>query len=184
MGIQYLQDYLTKNFDSTSESFLEIIPSQSTLHIDGSGFIFYILRLMCPYEHISNDRNSLDKYLSNKFYRFGGNYNTFEQIVISEITKLTNYFKVIIYFDGCSRLKNKLRERNYEWFEIPKWKRIENGNFESVPIAPLYPMCLKHKIKELIDNDHIIYVENNESDPIIAKNAQNQSNHYIFADDR
>jgi hypothetical protein len=75
----------------------QVIPSETHLHIDSSGFLFYL------YNKLSS--NEAPKEL-------GGSYYVLNEFIISELADLLERgFRLTAYFDGKNRMKSHTAEK-------------------------------------------------------------------------
>lgn len=108
MGIRNLKSTL-KRLSNVTE--FDSIPSNSTLLIDGNGFIFYIIELLL-------EKNEIH-------YQFGGRYDIIIEMTKQEILKLESFgLNLIFYFDGnFTRFKAKTLEKRRIQDQL-RWKEL------------------------------------------------------------
>ena len=180
MGIRGLLQFLE---EYSSNVFVEQIPIESNLLIDGCGWAFHMLlnhANLCPRE-------------------FGGSYGAFDAIVRNEVLVLIKEygFKMTVYFDGkISRMKSETIKKRTEKDE-ESWMKLleycENGSScknDNFPMPPFYIDQLKSSLQSL---DIAIVTFEDEADQEIAKlctyyNAINAderaTEYYVYANDR
>lgn len=107
MGIKGLKRSLSSI--SSLLPYQDLLPSNIHLHIDASGFLFYI---------------STKISLNYEIKSLGGQYDIFNEFIIKELSILLELgFHLTAYFDGKNRMKSATAEkRRYE--QELRWKKL------------------------------------------------------------
>jgi siroheme synthase (precorrin-2 oxidase/ferrochelatase) len=165
MGIKGLTRYLTAKCNKTLIN-KEVLPENSTLLIDGNGFMFYILS-------IPKVENSFNREL-------GGNYNILNEAIKEEIQKYLNAgLKVQVYFDGISRMKGETSEKRLQE-RMNMWTRLFNACNEGeilkqddLPVPPLVSTQFRMTLRSISEIEIIMCDE--EADQELAKICCNKN---------
>jgi 5'-3' exonuclease len=176
MGIKYLAKYLEENVDISSLQ--ENIPANSTLLVDSSGFIFYLLSTLT---------NRQDREI-------GGGYENLDVAIHSHVTFLRFQLglKLIFFFDGSAiqfksgTMEKRKLQREERWLRLHDF--CASGKKYELDELPIAPMSIEQLICYLSRNNIESVKCVGESDPEMAKMCQsinlNGGKAYCYGQDR
>eukprot|EP01040_Poterioochromonas_malhamensis_P011766 gene11766-12838_t len=153
MGVKGLLSLLSK-FTDFHELFLETIPRESILLIDGNNFMFYLMGLYINNTSTTTTDEQIDR-------RYGGSYEEFREIILREFNYLCHElgFQLEVYFDGYDdhhvhTFKGSVIEER-EKYRIKSWENLYKMllyrskviNQDSLPLPPLTRFLLEFYLK-------------------------------------
>jgi hypothetical protein len=190
MGIEGFWSYITKS--GLHDLFVEQVKCQgATLLIDGSNFMFHLMKLT-----VENGTEPIDR-------RFGGSFAEFRTIIRREVNQLLQLgFKITVYFDGhASGFKKKAGVAPSGNAHVERWKdewadlhhvityELKVIDQDSLPLAPLtrhfFELVL---VQDFADTVKLVSCDR-EADIVIAQDcmrliAAGKKASFIYSDDR
>lgn len=186
MGVKGLLSLLSK-FTDFHELFLETIPRESILLIDGNNFMFYLMGLYINNTSTTTTDEQIDR-------RYGGSYEEFREIIIREFHYLCYElgFQLEVYFDGYDdhnvhTFKGLVIEER-EKYRIKSWENLYKMilyrskviNQDSLPLPPLTRFLLEFYLKrDVIQEGRIRFIQcRGEADIDMSKRCQELNHLY------
>jgi hypothetical protein len=190
MGIEGFWSYIYKS--GLHDLFMEQVTCQgATLLVDGSNFMFHLMKLT-----VENGDQPIDR-------RFGGSYAEFRAIIRREVNQLLDLgFSITVFFDGhASAFKKKVLPASQGNAGVTGWKKewadlhhiinyeVKVIDQDSLPLAPLTRHFFELVLWQDFGDTVQLVTCDREADIVIGQRcmqliASGKKSCFIYSDDR